>query len=81
MKRILIQALMLLACVSARAQVRVREYLETVTSSAPMEQAAVAVHAVRFGGDTVVSWNSSSMLVPASNMKLVSTGQIGRAHV
>lgn len=74
MKRILLQTILLLSCVSMAAQVRVREYLETVTSSAPIAQAAVAVHAVRFGGDTVVSWNSSSMLVPASNMKLVSTG-------
>lgn len=56
------------------AQNAVYDYVREAASSAPMSAAQLAVHAVTYGGDTVVSWNSGKMLVPASNVKLLTTG-------
>ena len=52
----------------------IEAYIRTATASGPLSSAQIGVMAVKFGGDTVVAWNSGRMLVPASNAKLISTG-------
>ncbi len=52
----------------------VQEKVEEICSRPPLATAAVGVFAVTMDGDTLVSVNSRMKLVPASNVKLITTG-------
>ena len=53
---------------------KVRRYLESISSGAALKGSSLGVLAVKANGDTVVAWNSSQRLIPASNTKLITTG-------
>ena len=48
--------------------------VDEVCSRPPLASSAVGVFALRMDGDTLASYNSRTKLVPASNMKLITTG-------
>lgn len=52
----------------------VQEYIELITSSEPLSSAQLGVKAVSLTGRTIADYRSSQMLVPASNVKLLTTG-------
>lgn len=51
-----------------------QQYIGRITAEEWLSPASVGVLAVTAGGDTLVSYGSTKMLVPASNMKLIATG-------
>ena len=51
-----------------------RQKVERICKAQPLGPAAVGVLAVRMDGDTVACVNPGLRLVPASNMKLITTG-------
>lgn len=55
-------------------QTRSQEIVDAVMSRPPLASSAVGVFAMRMDGDTLVSHNARVKFVPASNMKLISTG-------
>ena len=74
MKRYLAIILMTAAAsLQLRAQ-DIQERIEQLTAGDVVSQAAVSMCAIKGDGQKIVDINSSMMLVPASNMKLVSTG-------
>ena len=70
MKRFLITICLAIAATATSAQ----ETLESLVKSDVISQAAVSFCAVTGDGRTILDVNSSQMLAPASNMKLISTG-------
>lgn len=50
------------------------KFIEESNSKAPMKNASWSVLAVRSDGDTIVAYNNSVRMVPASNTKLITTG-------
>ena len=86
MKRLILSLFCLGAALTASAQaVRpvstaqaasgvAQRYVDLVTSSDLFIDGQVGVLAVTVGGDTLVSHRSQNRLLPASNMKLISTG-------
>lgn len=54
-------------------QQSITQYIESQIGSGPLKGAVVGVCAVE-NGKTIVSYNASTRMVPASNMKLVTTG-------
>lgn len=68
---------LLLICggaISAFGQGKAQKKLMQSYNSDPLNNAQLGVLAVRMNGDTVACVNPSRKLVPASNMKLISTG-------
>ena len=59
-------------------QQSITRYIESQISNGPLKGAVVGVCAVE-NGKTVVAYNASTRMVPASNMKLVTTGAALRA--
>ena len=53
---------------------KVRRYLESVSAGQTLKGSSLGVLAIKANGDTVVAWNSSQRLIPASNTKLITTG-------
>ena len=49
-------------------------HVESLAAAEPLRSGLVGVLAVTMSGDTLVSYNPSSRMVPASNMKLLTTG-------
>lgn len=49
-------------------------HVEEVASREPLVSGVVGVMAVTVGGDTLVAYNQDKRLVPASNVKLITTG-------
>ena len=77
MRRILIISLLLAASVSTYAQ-QIEEPLqskiEALAGDATFSQSVVGICARTADGKTLVDINSETMMLPASNMKLISTG-------
>ena len=55
-------------------QTPAQRYIEQVAAQEPFRSSALGVLAVRANGDTLASFASGAKLVPASNMKLLTTG-------
>ena len=66
------------AAQTAAWQQSITQYIESQISNGPLKGAVVGVCAVE-NGKTVVSYNASTRMVPASNMKLVTIGAALRA--
>ena len=64
----------LLGICLASAQNDIRQTAQTLVSDPVFSHAHIGIKAVRGDGETIVSLNDDKMLVPASNMKLISTG-------
>ena len=78
MKRI-ISLYMLLWCSAAFAQLRpeaerAQAVIDSITAVQALDRAVVGICAMTGDGRTIVDINAETMLVPASNMKLISTG-------
>ena len=78
MKRIL-PLYMLLWCTFAFGQIKpeadmAQTVVDSITTDPALERAVVGIYAMAGDGRTIVDINGSKMLVPASNMKLISTG-------
>ena len=78
MKRI-ISLYMLLWCSAAFAQLRpeaelAQAVIDSITADQALERAVVGIYAMTGNRRTLVDINGDKMLVPASNMKLISTG-------
>ena len=73
----LISVALLLAARSATAgipQTLSQKTVDAVVSRPPLASASVGVFAMRMDGDTLACHNQRVKLVPASNMKLITTG-------
>lgn len=70
---IILAALLLGATLSAQ-QTNAQRYIELIASQEPFRSSALGVLAVRANGDTLANFGSRAKLVPASNMKLITTG-------
>ena len=53
---------------------KAQRYIESVSRSESLKSSVFGVLAVTEGGDTLASWNSETRMIPASIMKLVTTG-------
>jgi len=74
---ILISVALLLTSWSATAAIpptAAQESVEKISSQKIFSRAVVGVFAVTASGDTIVAYNPEVKMVPASNMKLISTG-------
>ena len=74
-----ISLLLLLWCTAAIAQLKpeaeqAQAIIDSITSDPALKRAVVGIRAITGNGRTLVDINSDKMLVPASNMKLISTG-------
>ena len=77
MKRIiilLIFALVTAAAGAQQSQVSLQEKVEAVAGDAAFSQSVIGICARTADGETLVDINSDIMMLPASNMKLISTG-------
>lgn len=74
MRKILFSLFLLARALALTAQGSVQEYVESVAREEPLRSAVVGVLAVSARGDTLAKYNWRSKLVPASNMKLITTG-------
>ena len=54
-----------------------QKYVELVAQNDVLKNSLFGVCARTEGGRTLVSWNSGKRMLPASNMKLISTGAGG----
>ena len=78
MKKIL-TLYMLLCCTAAFAQLKpevdsAQATIESITADLALERAVISICAMTGDGRTIVDIDADKMLVPASNMKLISTG-------
>jgi D-alanyl-D-alanine carboxypeptidase/D-alanyl-D-alanine-endopeptidase (penicillin-binding protein 4) len=73
MRNVLIMT-MLLASVSIYAQDTLQSRIEALAGDDTFSQSVVGICARTADGKTLVDINSGMMMLPASNMKLVSTG-------
>lgn len=69
-----ISAVLALAALAARAQTPAQQYLEQNAGKGPMQGTLWGVSAVDAQGKTLASLNADTRMVPASNLKLVTTG-------
>ena len=53
---------------------KTQRYVESVSRSEPLKSSVFGVLAVTEGGDTLAAWNSAQRMIPASTMKLITTG-------
>lgn len=51
-----------------------QRYIELVSGNDILKDSEFAVLAMKVNGDTIAAWNSHTRMLPASNMKLVTTG-------
>lgn len=58
----------------AAPKTRTQRYLEIVSGNEVLSNAAWGILAVTMKGDTVAAWNPGMRMIPASNMKLITTG-------
>ena len=70
---------MILWCTAAMAQIKpeaaqTQEIIESIISDPAVENAVIGIYAISGDGRTLADINARTMLVPASNMKLISTG-------
>ena len=75
--KLLISVALLMICRGATAaipQTEAQKTVERVLSREPLKSAVCGVLAVRMDGDTLANVNRSFKLLPASNMKLITTG-------
>ena len=61
-------------CTIAATAGKTQKYFEEMVKRPGFEEAAIAAMAVTADGDTLLCWNSNKMLIPASTMKLITTG-------
>ena len=73
MKGFIATILILAAAMQMQAQ-NIQERIERLADADAVSQAAVSICAIKGDGKKIVDINSAMMLVPASNMKLLSTG-------
>lgn len=73
MKGFIATILILAAAMQMQAQ-NIQERIERLADADAVSQAAVSICAIKGDGQKIVDINSAMMLVPASNMKLLSTG-------
>lgn len=59
---------------SGQVRTKAQEYVEAKARCPQLKDALVGVLAMTKGGDTLAAWNPSRRMLPASNMKLVTTG-------
>ena len=62
------------AVTAAPEKSKAQRYIESVASNDILGHAYFGVYAVTKGGKTLASWNQEKRLVPASTMKLITTG-------
>lgn len=74
MKRFCISLLLCLAGLSLQGQTDTDEHIREIASAGQMSTGIVSVKAVTLDGETVAQYNSSVRMLPASNVKLISTG-------
>lgn len=74
MRKMLFLLVSVLAGLSAAAQGTVQAYVEQIAREEPLRSAVFGVLAVNARGDTLASYNRLGKMVPASNMKLITTG-------
>ena len=74
MNRLIAISFFIILSSSALAQNTLQQAAETLVSDSVFSHAAVGIQAVRGNGETLISAGKDKMLVPASNMKLISTG-------
>lgn len=60
--------------VTAQDKSSLKEIVNNLNSKDPLRSAVWGVLAVRAGGDTLVNFNGSRKMIPASNTKLITTG-------
>ena len=70
---------MSLLCTTAAAQLKpeaeqAQEAIESIIADPALENAVIGIYAISGDGRAVADINSRTMMVPASNMKLISTG-------
>lgn len=58
----------------SQVKTAVQEYVESIMDSEPMRSAQVGVRAYRLSGEVVADYQSHKKMVPASNVKLLTTG-------
>ncbi|MBQ9476865.1 MAG: D-alanyl-D-alanine carboxypeptidase/D-alanyl-D-alanine-endopeptidase [Bacteroidales bacterium] len=73
-KLILLLALLLSLAASAQPRSAVRTRLDSIAALEPLRSSVLGVLAVRMNGDTLADLASTTRLVPASNVKLLTTG-------
>ena len=77
MKRILIFVMLIMASVTIKAQqseITLQEKIEALAGDATFSNALVGICVRTGSGETLVDINAEKMMLPASNMKLISTG-------
>lgn len=60
--------------VSSSSKALAQRYIEIVANSSPLSTAVFGVMAKKISGDTIANINCMQSMIPASNMKLISTG-------
>lgn len=53
---------------------KTQRYVESISRSESLKSSVLGVLAVTEGGDTLAAWNCDTRMIPASTMKLVTTG-------
>lgn len=61
-------------CLSAQAQTTLKEYIGTLGSQDPMRGTSFGLLVMNFKGDTLASVNPDKRMIPASNVKVITTG-------
>lgn len=56
------------------AKTKAQRYVESISRSEALKSSVFGVLAVTEGGDTLAAWNCDQRMVPASTMKLITTG-------
>ncbi len=59
---------------SKTVKTKAQRYVELVSGNDVLKSSVFGVFAMKEGGDTLASWNPSQRMVPASTMKLITTG-------
>ncbi len=71
---IVVSSILSVAWASAQEQLSLQKQIEEITADPALEQAVISICARTGDGRTLVDIDADNMLVPASNMKLISTG-------
>ncbi len=58
----------------SQTKTKAQRYVESVSRSEALESSVFGVLAVTEEGDTLAAWNSGQRMIPASTMKLITTG-------
>lgn len=68
--------LAVLLSISTHAQNPVQKYIEQLKGTEELKEAVWGIKAVKLGGETVADYNGGMRMIPASNMKLITTGLV-----